>query len=78
MTVVDVDNTDENGWFTFMLVEYTQKKIIISAKEVGDKVNLEVDILGKYSETALAAVLPRLEALEAKVTSLEKQLAKLE
>ena len=78
LTVVDVDSTEENGWFTFMLVEYTQKKIIIPAKQVGDKVNLEVDVLGKYSETALAAVLPRLEALEAKVTSLEKQVSKLE
>jgi hypothetical protein len=37
-------------------------------------VNIEVDVLGKYSESALAAVLPRLEALEAKVASLEKEL----
>jgi len=73
LTVVDV-NTEEK-WFSFMLVEYTQKKIIIPAKQPGDKVNLEVDVLGKYSETALAALMPRLEALEAKVESLEKQLA---
>jgi hypothetical protein len=55
-----------------MLVEYTQKKIIIPQKQVGDKVNLEVDVLGKYSETALAALMPRLEALEARVESLER------
>jgi riboflavin synthase len=73
LTVVDVNV--EQGWFSFMLVEYTQKKIIISAKNPGDKVNLEVDVLGKYSETALAALMPRLEALEAKVESLEKQMA---
>jgi riboflavin synthase len=73
LTVVDV----QEGWFTFMLVEYTQKKIVIPAKRVGDKVNLEVDVLGKYSETALAAVLPRLEALEAKVASLEKEVSEL-
>lgn len=73
LTVVDV-NTEEK-WFSFMLVEYTQKKIIIPAKQPGDKVNLEVDVLGKYSETALAALMPRLEALEAKVASLEKQLS---
>ena len=41
----------------------------------GEKVNLEVDVLGKYSETAIAAIIPRLEALEAKVASLEKSLA---
>jgi riboflavin synthase len=72
LTVVDVDT--EEKWFSFMLVEYTQKKIILPAKQPGDKVNLEVDVLGKYSETALAALLPRLEALEAKVESLEKKL----
>ena len=73
LTVVDV-NADEQ-WFTFMLVGYTQKKIIIPSKMKGDKVNLEVDVLGKYSETAIAAIIPRLEALEAKVASLEKSLA---
>lgn len=73
LTVVDV-NTEEK-WFSFMLVEYTQKKIIIPAKQVGDKVNLEVDVLGKYSETAMALILPRLEALEGKVAALEKELA---
>jgi len=73
LTVVDVN--PEEQWFSFMLVEYTQKKIIIPSKLKGDKVNLEVDVLGKYSETAIAAILPRLEALEAKVASLEKLLA---
>ena len=73
LTVVDVNLQEK--WFSFMLVEYTQKKIIIPAKMPGDKVNLEVDVLGKYSETALAALMPRLEALEAKVASLEQQLA---
>ena len=73
LTVVDVD-TNEN-WFTFMLVDFTQKKIIIPSKDVGGKLNIEVDVLGKYSDNALAALLPRLEALEAKVESLEKELA---
>jgi riboflavin synthase len=73
LTVCDVNTTEK--WFTFMLVEYTQKKIIVPGKMPGDKVNLEVDVLGKYSENTLAALLPRLEALEAKVESLEKKLA---
>ena len=62
--------------FTFMLVEYTQKKIILPDKLVGDLVNLEVDVLGKYSESALAAIMPRIEQLEQKVASLEQELAK--
>ena len=74
LTVVDVNTAEK--CFSFMLVEYTQKKIIIPAKLPGAKVNLEVDVLGKYSENTLAALIPRLEALEAKVASLEKRLAK--
>jgi riboflavin synthase len=73
LTVVEVNYREQ--WFTFMLVDYTQKKIVIPSKSAGAKVNLEVDVLGKYSESALAAIIPRLEALEAKVESLEKELA---
>eukprot|EP00529_Nitzschia_sp_RCC80_P022759 CAMPEP_0113473482 /NCGR_PEP_ID=MMETSP0014_2-20120614/18070_1 /TAXON_ID=2857 /ORGANISM="Nitzschia sp." /LENGTH=482 /DNA_ID=CAMNT_0000366257 /DNA_START=98 /DNA_END=1542 /DNA_ORIENTATION=+ /assembly_acc=CAM_ASM_000159 len=73
LTVVDVNPSAST--FTFMLVEYTQKKIVQPFKQVGDKVNLEVDVLGKYSETALAALIPRIESLEAKVESLERQVA---
>jgi len=72
LTVCDV--YPESNEFTFMLVEYTQKKIIIPSKNVGELVNLEVDVLGKYSESALAAVLPRIVALEEQVASLEQEL----
>jgi len=44
LTVCEV-GTD---YFTFMLVQYTQKKIFIPKKNVGEKVNLEVDIMGKH------------------------------
>ncbi len=51
LTVVDVFEDA----FTFMLVAYTQQHIIIPQKKVGDRVNLEVDILGKYIEKFVAA-----------------------
>lgn len=51
LTVVDVFDDA----FTFMLVAYTQQHIIIPQKKVGDRVNLEVDILGKYIEKFVAA-----------------------
>ncbi|PKA60657.1 B3 domain-containing protein [Apostasia shenzhenica] len=51
LTVVRVYE-DENC-FDFMLVAYTQQKVVIPMKKVGDKVNLEVDILGKYVEKIL-------------------------
>ncbi|XP_073281148.1 riboflavin synthase [Primulina huaijiensis] len=53
LTVVDV--FDDEGCFNFMLVAYTQQKVVIPLKEVGQKVNLEVDILGKYVERLLSS-----------------------
>lgn len=53
LTVVDVN--DEEAWFSFMLVAYTQQKVVIPLKQVGQKVNLEVDILGKYVERLLSS-----------------------
>ncbi|CAN6476433.1 unnamed protein product [Victoria cruziana] len=41
---------DDEECFNFMLVAYTQQKVVIPLKKVGQKVNLEVDILGKYVE----------------------------
>lgn len=76
LTVCEVDPVE--NWFTFMLVEYTQKKIIIPSKLVGELLNIEVDVLGKYSESALANIMPRIEALEAKVGSLEKKCSELQ
>ncbi|XP_022766823.1 riboflavin synthase-like [Durio zibethinus] len=53
LTVVDV--FEEELCFNFMLVAYTQQKVVIPSKEVGQKVNLEVDILGKYVERLLSS-----------------------
>ena len=37
---------------------------MLPSKHEGDKVNLEVDVLGKYVERSLATVLDRLDGLE--------------
>lgn len=80
LTVCDVNtgNTPDDNWFTFMLVEYTQKKIILPFKGVGDTVNVEVDVLGKYSERAWEAFVPKMEELEKKVRELEERLRHME
>lgn len=41
-----------------------QQHVGIPKKSTGDKVNLEVDVLGKYVERSLSSVLDRLGALE--------------
>ncbi|CAN8271006.1 unnamed protein product [Cochlearia groenlandica] len=53
LTVVDV--FDDESCFNFMMVAYTQKNVVIPNKRVGQKVNLEVDIMGKYVERLLAS-----------------------
>ena len=42
--------------FTFMLVAYTQQHIVLPHREIGSRVNLEVDILAKYAEKFLVPV----------------------
>lgn len=51
LTVVDV----YEDHFTVTLVAYTQEHITLPDKEVGYRVNIEVDILGKYVEKQLNA-----------------------
>lgn len=53
LTVVKI--FEEESCFNFMLVDYTQNKVVIPMKGVGEKVNLEVDILGKYVERLLSS-----------------------
>jgi riboflavin synthase len=49
LTVVDVGDSG----FTVQLVAYTQQYITLPDKSPGDKVNIEVDVLGKYVENML-------------------------
>ena len=46
LTVVDYDDIS----FSVSLVDYTLKNTILGERKVGDKVNIEVDIMGKYIE----------------------------
>lgn len=54
------------------------EKIILPYKKVGDTVNVEVDVLGKYSERAWEAFAPKIEMLEDKVVELEARVKELE
>ncbi|CAG8820998.1 15074_t:CDS:2, partial [Racocetra persica] len=55
LTVCEVN--DAENWFNIMLVAYTQSHIIMPLKKVGDKVNIEVDMLGKYVEKIVDSML---------------------
>ena len=51
LTVTAVSPAD--GWFEVMLVAYTQERIALAAKQVGEQVNVEVDMVGKYVENSV-------------------------
>lgn len=58
LTIVAVD--DDAGWFEVMLVAYTLDKIVMRRKTVGDSVNVEVDMAGKYIEKQVKAHLAKM------------------
>ena len=38
-----------------MLIEFTQKKVVVAQRAVGERVNIEVDVIGKLVERSAAA-----------------------
>jgi riboflavin synthase len=71
LTICDVDSS--RHWFTFMLIEHTQKHVIIPSKAVGEFVNIEVDVLAKMVEKSLDALTERFEK---RLQALESRLLK--
>lgn len=49
--------SDQDATFGVMLIAHTQSKIELAKKPVGAKVNVEVDMVGKYVEKAVLASL---------------------
>ncbi|KDO31237.1 riboflavin synthase [Saprolegnia parasitica CBS 223.65] len=62
LTVCEVDTVA--GWFNVMLITHTQASITLPTKKIGDPVNLEGDVMGKYAAKSTGALLDRLETLE--------------
>ncbi|WWC88106.1 riboflavin synthase, alpha subunit [Kwoniella dendrophila CBS 6074] len=46
LTITNVDEKENS--FGIMLIKHSQSKLILTNKELGDKVNIEVDCAGKY------------------------------
>lgn len=84
-----VRNTGLAGWFTVMLVAHTQQNVIFPRKQVGDLVNIEVDIIGKLVEQSVSASIASLKGevqqlaaasvqREGRIKDLEKRVRELE
>ncbi|KAK3334948.1 riboflavin synthase alpha chain [Neurospora tetraspora] len=60
LTVTAVDDGDEKeggGWWEVMLIAYTQERVVVAGKKVGETVNVEVDMTAKYVEKSLRGYL---------------------
>lgn len=55
LTITDVNDQDRQ--FSIMLIAHTQTKITLAKKTVGEKVNIEVDMIGKYVQRSVRATL---------------------
>jgi len=76
LTVTGVRDGVE-GWFEVMLITYTQEKVVISSKGVGEEVNVEVDMVGKYVEKSVRGYLEGMLEGEEKFPMLEKMVGRL-
>merc|ERR1712048_1356904 len=66
LTVCEVNHTEK--WFNVMLISHTQQCIVVPKKNIGERVNLEADCLGKYAAAAVTGVATRVSALEKQLT----------
>lgn len=66
LTVVEVADNDSR--FSVGLIPHTAAQTTLGAKKIGDTVNLEVDLIGKYVEKMLAPRLEGKEGQEKKIT----------
>ena len=55
LTVIDVVDNDDGAEFGIGVIPETRAATTIGAVQVGDRVNLEVDVVAKYVERLLAA-----------------------
>jgi riboflavin synthase alpha subunit len=59
-----------------MMIAHTQKEVIIPKKNVGERVNLEGDCMGKYAAAATTGLSQRTTALEKELQSLKDVIEK--
>ncbi|KAH7881019.1 uncharacterized protein C8R40DRAFT_1076168 [Lentinula edodes] len=55
LTLTEVNDSDRT--FGVMLIQHTQEKITLGKKQLGAKVNIEVDMVSKYLEKSVTAAL---------------------
>jgi riboflavin synthase len=75
LTVTKVD--DEECWWEVMLIAYTQERVVIAGKKVGETVNVEVDMMAKYAEKAMSGYLVSLGGPGGGIALLDKTVQRI-
>ncbi|KAF9350262.1 Riboflavin synthase alpha chain [Mortierella sp. AD094] len=57
LTVIDVDDVQRT--FSIMMIAYTQTRVVMPRRALGDQVNVEVDMMGKYASKGVEAMIKR-------------------
>ena len=73
LTICLVDAKEE--WFTLMMVPHTLERVVTGRKQVGDIVNVEVDVMGKYVQRSVGSLgggTHRISVMENRVTFAER------
>ena len=74
LTICDVDTN--TNCFTFMLIAHTQQHVIIPNKDIGEEVNIEVDVLAKMVDQSLVSFNDQnaslIKSLISRIDALEK------
>ncbi|KAG2227429.1 hypothetical protein INT45_007454 [Circinella minor] len=65
LTVCDVDDSAQT--FTIMMIAHTQQNVVMPLRKIGDKVNVEVDMLAKYALKSLQGAIMESDGLQALV-----------
>ncbi|KAI7851902.1 alpha subunit of riboflavin synthase [Circinella umbellata] len=65
LTVCDVDDSAQT--FTIMMIAHTQQHVVMPLRKIGDKVNVEVDMLAKYALKSLQGAIMESDGLQALV-----------
>ena len=73
LTICEVNQ--HQHWFTIMLISHTQTAVILPHKNIGDEVNIEVDVLAKMVEQSMTGLNSRISELERTVEELKVSLA---
>lgn len=55
LTITAVSALDEPSWFEVALIPHTLEVTVLGKRAVGDRVNIEVDVLAKYVERLMEA-----------------------